>query len=349
MLPLLPESPLDVEALTLALMQVESTSGREGPIIQFVETLLKSRGWLTWRIPVDEGRDTLLARCVKAAAGDAHVTLSTHLDTVPPFIAPHRDGSVIRGRGACDAKGIAAAMVCAAERLRDEGTAVALLFVIGEETSHDGARAANASPLATSASRVLINGEPTESALAVGTKGALRVIVRTSGRAAHSAYPHLGRSATADLVAILAELGTVALPTHAVLGDTTVNIGMLAGGVADNVVAPSATARLMARLVVEADETLDHLRRWIRGRAEMDVSHSVPPMLLSPLPGYPTAVVAYATDVPNLTRFGRPYLFGPGSITVAHTDDEFIDIAELRASVDMYTRLAQEALRRELV
>jgi acetylornithine deacetylase len=235
-------------------------------------------------------------------------------------------------------------MICAAERLRATGTPVALLFVVGEETTHDGADAANASPLAPASSRVLINGEPTESTLAVGTKGALRVVVRTAGRAAHSAYPELGRSATRDLVHLLAELDAIELPTDALLGETTVNIGSLAGGVADNVVAPSAESRLMARLVSPVEETLERLRAWVGDRATLDVGEIVPAVRLTPLPGFPTSVVAYATDVPNLPRYGRPFLFGPGSIHVAHTDHEFIDVAELRAAVDVYERIAREAL-----
>ncbi|HET7458204.1 MAG TPA: M20/M25/M40 family metallo-hydrolase, partial [Gemmatimonadaceae bacterium] len=284
---------LDPVQLAQDLMRIDSTSGREGEVIAYADRFLAARGWTTRRIPVSEGRDDLLATSDDAPL----VTFSTHLDTVPPFIPPRLDGDRLYGRGACDAKGIAAAMVCAAERLRADGIAVALLFVVGEETTHDGADAANVSPLAPSSSRVLINGEPTESTLALGTKGALRVVVRTAGRAAHSAYPELGHSATRDLVRLLFDLDDVELPRDELLGETTVNIGRLAGGVADNVVAPSAEARLMARLVSPVEETLERLRAWVGDRATVEVGEIVPAVRLTPLPGYPTSVVAFATDV----------------------------------------------------
>jgi acetylornithine deacetylase len=329
--------------LAVALMDVDSTSGAEGPVIDLAERLLGARGWRVRRIPVTPGRDDLLA-----TAGDApRVTFSTHLDTVPPFLPPRESAGRLYGRGACDAKGIAAAMICAGERLRTRGIPVALLFVVGEETCHDGAHAANASALRPPTAAILVNGEPTESTLAVGTKGALRLTLRTRGRAAHSAYPHLGRSATADLVRLLGELDALSLPHDPVLGATTVNIGTLSGGVADNVIAPEAEARLMARLVTSPADTLALLQRWVAGRAEVEPGVSVPPVRLGVVPGFETSVAAYATDIPALTRWGAPYLFGPGSIHVAHTDDEHVEIAELRAAVDAYERLALGALARE--
>ena len=234
-------------------------------------------------------------------------------------------------------------MVCAAERLREDGVSIALLFVVGEETTHDGAHAANDWAVANAfLSIALVNGEPTESTLALGTKGALRVIVRTEGEAAHSAYPHLGRSATRALVHLLAELDALPMPSDPLLGETTINIGWLAGGVADNVVAPSAEARLMARLVTSSDEVWERLRRWTAGRATLERGVEVPPVRLGSLAGYPTSVVAFATDIPAMPAWGTPYLFGPGSIHVAHRDDECVDIAELTAAVDTYERLVRQ-------
>src|SRR5690349_23739515 len=192
-------------------MEIESTSGSESRVVAWFDDYLKAAKWRTKRIPVTAGRDALLATYQDKPL----VTLSTHLDTVPPYIPPRLDGDTLWGRGACDAKGIAAAMICAAERLRAENAPVALLFVVGEEVTHDGAHAADeafASGTVPRTNRVIINGEPTESTLAVGTKGAVRVIVRTRGQAAHSAYPHLGRSATSDLVHLLAELDEMELP-----------------------------------------------------------------------------------------------------------------------------------------
>ena len=334
-----PTDPVDAVALTEWLMAFDSTSGLETALTTAFGLALEGQGWAVARIPAPDGRDNLLATWGSAP----FVTLSTHLDTVPPFLPSRRDGSRLYGRGACDAKGIAASMVCAAARLRAAGRSVALLFVVGEETTHDGAHAANDWALAHSfPSIALVNGEPTGSTLALGTKGALRVVVRIRGEAAHSAYPQLGRSATRELVHLLAELDTVALPSDALLGETTINIGRLAGGVADNVVAPTAEARLMARLVGEADEVWARLERWSAGRATLERGVEVPAVRLDTLPGHPTSVVAFATDIPALPAWGTPYLFGPGSIHVAHRDDEHVEMAELRGAVDSYEQLVRQ-------
>ncbi len=332
-----PPAP-DVLAIAMQLMATESTTGNEGRVITVAEGSLTGLGWNVRRIPVTPGRDNLLAYGAKPV----ELVFSTHLDTVPPYHPPHIEGDRLLGRGACDAKGIAAAMICAATALREQGMASGVLLVVGEEAPHDGAKAANA---VKNHCKVLINGEPTESKLGIGTKGALRCSIATRGKAAHSAYPHLGVSATSQLVKLLTELETLSLPTHPVLGATTVNIGGLAGGVADNVVAPDATARLMIRIVTPADDTIALLRQWLGDRGELRVETVVQPVLLGTVPGFGTDVVAYATDVPELSNWGTPYLFGPGSIHVAHTDHEYIEIAELRASVDAYQRLAKAALR----
>jgi acetylornithine deacetylase len=333
-----PSDLADVAALAEWLMSTDSTSGAEAALLDAFADALGGRGWRITRIPVTEGRADLLA-----TSGDGpYVTLSTHLDTVPPFIPPRRDERHLFGRGACDAKGIAAAMVCAAERLRADDVPVALLFVVGEETTHDGAHGANDWAIANGFESVaLVNGEPTESTLALGTKGALRVILRTEGEAAHSAYPHLGRSATKALVDLLAELDSLPMPSDPLLGETTINIGRLSGGVADNVVAPSAEARLMARLVSEPDEVWERLARWSAGRATLERSIEISPIRLGSVPGYPTSVVAFATDIPAMPAWGQPYLFGPGSIHVAHRDDELVEIAELEHAVTTYDSLVR--------
>ena len=333
---MMPETQ-DVVDLTVRLMEIDSTSGREGGAMDWLERYLAGRDWTVRRIPVTPGRDDVLATFGEAPK----VTFSTHIDTVPPYIAPRLEGNRLMGRGACDAKGLAASMICAGERLRASGTAVALLFVVGEEVTHDGAEAANRVP---TTSKVLINGEPTESKLAVGTKGAMRFTLRTTGQAAHSAYPHLGRSAIADLVALLAELPALELPRDAQLGDTTINIGKIAGGVADNVMAPSAEAHLMARLVTSPEVLERSLQEWLKGRAEYERGITVLLARLGTLPGFETCVAAYATDIPKLTNWGTPYLFGPGSIHVAHRDDEFVAVDELRAAVDAYVRIAMGGL-----
>jgi acetylornithine deacetylase len=330
---------LDVVELSMKLMEIDSTSGREGAVIDWLEGYLRRAAWNVRRIPVTLGRDDLLA----TNGEKPRVTLSTHLDTVPPFIPPRLSGDTLWGRGACDAKGIAAAMIVAAERLRAENVPVALLFVVGEEVSHDGAEAANR---ASVGSTVLINGEPTESTLASGTKGAMRFIVRTRGEAAHSAYPHLGKSAITELVRLLAELETLTLPSDPDLGATTINIGVISGGVADNVMAPTAEARLMARLVTPPETIVALLRAWLRDRAEFEQRITVPLVRLTTLPGFPTSVAAFATDIPKLTNWGTPYLFGPGSVHAAHRDDEHVRVSELRAAVDRYVEIALVALAR---
>jgi acetylornithine deacetylase len=329
----------DVVELTARLMEIDSTSGREGPVVDWLEKYLRGADWSVRRIPVSAGRDDLLA----TSGRDPAITYSTHLDTVPPFIPPRLDQERLWGRGACDAKGIAAAMIFAAERLRSQGTGVALLFVVGEEVTHDGAEAANR---VSNSSKVLINGEPTESTLAIGTKGAMRFILRTKGQAAHSAYPHLGRSAISELVKLLGEMESLQLPSDPLLGNTTINIGTISGGVADNVMAPDAEAQLMARLVTPPEAFAELLRKWIGDRAELELSITVPTMRLGTLPGFKTSVAAFATDIPKLSNWGQPFLFGPGSIHSAHREDEHVDLAELRAAVDAYVNIAMKALER---
>ena len=329
--------------LTVRLMSIDSTTGREGALIAWLDRWLVQRGWRTRRIPVSPNRDDLFASMVD----EPLVTLSTHLDTVPPYIAPRIENSRILGRGACDAKGIAAAMICAAERLRDRGVPVALLFVVGEEVSHDGAHAANdavASGTLPATSKILVNGEPTESTLALGTKGAIRLVIRTTGQAAHSAYPHLGRSATRDLVRLLSEIDDLELPRDDLLGDTTVNIGHLFGGVADNVVAPWAEARLMIRLVTPVEDVKHIVAEWAGDRATLEWGVMAPAMRLGVLPGFPTSVAAFATDIPALSNWGKPLLFGPGSVHVAHRDDEFVGVEELIQAVEQYEKIVDRGI-----
>lgn len=331
----------NVATLAARLMAIDSTSGREGELMEHVHGLLAAQGWRVERIPVSDGRFDVFAACGNVP----FVTLSTHLDTVPPYLAPRFAADTLWGRGACDAKGIAAAMICAANRLRDAGLPMALLFVVGEEVSHDGAHAANAwiqSRRLTS--RAIVNGEPTDSTLGAGTKGALRIIIRTAGQAAHSAYPALGHSAIDDLVELLAELPALTLPDDPLLGRTTINIGMITGGVADNVVAPVAEARLMARLVTPVADVKQLVERWVGGRASLEWGVAVAPVKLRILPGFETSVAAFATDIPVLTHWGTPYLFGPGSVHVAHRDDEHARVAELEAAVGGYERIVRTIL-----
>lgn len=333
-----PPDHADVVGLAEWLMAIDSTSGTEGGLMGALGSALEERGWRVTRIPVTAGREDLLCR----AGVGPYVTLSTHLDTVPPFIPPRRDERRLYGRGACDAKGIAAAMMVAAQTLADDGEKrVDLLFVVGEEKSSDGARAANTLP---ATSRFLINGEPTEGRLASGAKGSMLVTLRTTGRAAHSAYPELGSSALTPMLELLSTLVELELPVDATLGATSINVGTLNAGREANIVPDEAVAQLMVRLVSDPGDVRQILDRWCVGRATLDFAQHIPPQLFHTIPGFETAPVSYTSDIPLLDQWGTPLLFGPGSINVAHTADEFIDLDELRAAVGSYMRLVRTLL-----
>jgi len=322
----------DVVALAAELLAIESPTFNEGAAVEFVARWLVARGWSVRVQEVTPGRAN-----VWASRRGGVVTMSTHLDTVPPFVPPTlRDGRLY-GRGATDAKGIAAAMLAAADRLANDGEErVDLLFVVGEEKGSDGARAANQ---LRPTSRWLINGEPTESKLATGAKGSLRIILRTRGRAAHSAYPHLGASAIEPLLELLPSVHRIDLPSDPVLGGTSVNIGTIHGGTEANIVPERAEAELMFRLVGDVEAVKAKLDAWVDGRAEIEYGSTIPAQRFHTIAGFATAPVAYTSDIPLLDRWGTPLLFGPGSIHVAHTPDEYVDVAELTAAVDAYARL----------
>ena len=327
----------DVVALAAELLAIESPTFAEGPAVDFVARWLVARGWNVTVQEVTPKRGN-----VWASRRGGGVTLSTHLDTVPPFVPPRLEGDRLYGRGACDAKGIAAAMMAAADRLTEQGEdRVDLLLVVGEEKGSDGARAANHLP---ASSKFLVNGEPTESTLATGAKGSLRVTLRTRGRAAHSAYSHLGRSAIEPMLALLPTLKQVPLPVDPVLGETTVNIGVLRGGTEANVVPESAEAEMMFRLVGDVADVQRAVEAWVGDRAEIVYGSTIPAQRFHVIPGFETAPMSYTTDIPLLGRWGTPLLFGPGSIHVAHTPDEHIEVAELRAAVDSYERLVRALL-----
>jgi acetylornithine deacetylase len=327
----------DVVALAAELLAIPSQSNEEGAIIEFLQRRLIGRGWNVSLQEVTPGRANLWAS--RAGGG---VTLSTHVDTVPPFIAPRLEGDKLFGRGACDAKGIAAAMLAAADALVAQGEErVDLLFVVGEEKGSDGARMANRLP---ATSKYLVNGEPTESKLATGCKGSLRVKVRTHGRAAHSAYPELGRSALTPMLRLLPTLDALPWPSDPVLGDTTANIGVMRAGNEANIIPAEAECEMMIRLVGDKEPVQALVERWAEGVAELEYGSHIPPQFFHTIPGFPTAPVSYTSDIPLLGHWGTPLLFGPGSIHVAHTPDEFVSVTELRASVDAYVRIVQTLL-----
>ncbi len=328
----------DVVALAAELLAIQSFTRDEGAAIDFVARWLVSRGWNVTIQEVSAGRGNVWAS--RAGGG---VTMSTHLDTVPPYVPPRLEGDRLYGRGACDAKGIAAAMMVAAEKLVAEGEErVDLLFVVGEEKGSDGARAANN---LSATSRYLINGEPTESRLASGCKGSLRIMVRARGREAHSAYPELGRSAIEPLIKLLPTIHDLQFPSDPVLGATTVNIGTIRGGTEANIVPAHAEAELMLRLVSDVEPVKAMIQAWAdAGGVEIEFGSYIPAQHFHTVPGFDVMPVAYTSDIPLLGRWGKPLLFGPGSIHVAHTLDEYINVNELRDSVDTYVQLTRELL-----
>jgi acetylornithine deacetylase len=328
----------DVVSLAAELLAIPSSTGTEGAVVDFTSKWLIARGWNVNLQEVTRGRSNIWA----SRGAKKGVTLSTHLDTVPPHIPPRLEGSRLYGRGSSDAKGIAAAMMVAADRLVAAGEKrVDLLFVVGEEKGSDGARAANnLSPT----SRFLINGEPTESKLASGAKGSLRVTVRTAGKEAHSAYPHLGSSAIEPLLELLPKIREIEFPKDEALGDTTVNIGTIRGGTEANIIPGHAEAELMFRLVGDVEPVRALVKKWARGKAKLDYGSTIPAQRFRTVEGFETGPVAYTSDIPLLSRWGEPLLFGPGSIHVAHTPDEYIETDELRKSVDTYERLVKTLL-----
>jgi acetylornithine deacetylase len=329
----------DVVSLAAELLAIQSTTGSEAGAVDFVSRWLVARGWNVTLQEVTRGRAN-----VWASRSGGGITFSTHLDTVPPYLPPRLEGTRLFGRGASDAKGIAAAMMVAADRLvADAEKRIELLFVVGEEKGSDGARAANN---LGSKSRYLINGEPTESKLASGAKGSLRAILRTRGREAHSAYPHLGKSAIEPLIELLPTLRKLPLPSDPVLGETTVNIGTIKGGTEANVIPAHAEAEIMFRLVSDVAPIKKMISEWASGHADVEFGSHIPAQKFATVPGFETGPVAYTSDIPLLSNWGEPFLFGPGSIHVAHTPDEYIDVEELRASVDSYERLARTLLSR---
>lgn len=335
------DQTIDAGALAAELLSIPSPSGDEGAVVEFVSRWLVARDWNITIQEVTPGRGNVWATRA-SASGRPGVTLSTHLDTVTPHVPPRREGERLYGRGACDAKGIAAAMMAAATRLVASGEErVGLLFVIGEEQGSDGARSANRLP---ATSRFLINGEPTESHLATGAKGSLRVTLRTRGREAHSAYPELGASAIDPMLALLPRIEALSFPADPVLGAASVNIGVIRGGTAANIIPGHAEAELMFRLAGDVAPVKRAIEACVGGAAEIEYGSYIPPQRFHIVPGFAAAPVAYTSDIPLLDRWGTPLLFGPGSIHVAHTPDEHIDLPELRASVDAYERLTRTLL-----
>jgi len=332
---------MDLFALTRALVDIDSTTGHEKSVADYLfahlSPLAAKYNARLERQNAAPDRDNLLL-----SFGDPVVTLSTHMDTVPPFFPSREDSTHIHGRGSCDAKGIIAAMIAAAGSLLSSGTRnFALLFVVGEERNSIGARTAATSPRG---SRFLINGEPTENQLALGSKGALRFELIARGKLAHSAYPELGHSAIHSLLDALHRIREFPLAIDPVLGPSTLNVGTISGGRAPNVVADEARAEIMFRTVAEPSSIRDAVSR-ITARHQIEAREVLytPAVHLSALGDLPTTVVAYTTDIPTFENaWGQPFLIGPGSIHVAHTAHERIAKSELAAAVDIYAQLVRQ-------
>jgi acetylornithine deacetylase len=332
---------LNLFELTQELIKIPSVSGEEQAVGAFLGDYLKSLGYAVEMQEVVDGRRNVIAW----ASDNPRVFLSTHMDTVPPFIAPAEDEENIYGRGACDAKGIIAAQITAAEQLLQENVFdIGLLFTVDEEQSSKGAQAANKHPIAQKC-QFMINGEPTDNELGIGSKGSLRVFLRTKGKAAHSAYPETGESAIEKLLDVLEDIRQTQFPNDEFFGETTCNIGTISGGLKTNVIPPSAEAGIHIRLTTPFPPIQRILERVVNNRAEIEIASVVPPIKMQTVEGFPQKVVRFTTDIPNLSNWGTPLLLGAGSILVAHTKDEFVSKQELSDSVQLYCGLVKQLLR----
>lgn len=326
--------------LTKELMNIPSVSGNEQQVGGFLGEYLESFGYEVELQEVVDGRKNVIAW----ASDNPKVFLSTHMDTVPPFIPPTEDDEKIYGRGSCDAKGIIASQIIAAERLREKGIGdIGLLYTVDEEESGAGARAANELPIAEKC-KYLINGEPTDLDLAIGSKGSLRMLLKAEGKAAHSAYPEMGDSAIEKILDVLQDILNADLPKDDFFGETTLNIGTIKGGLKTNVVAPSAEAGLHIRMVSELEPVVEVLEKAISGRATLETMSCSLPVKMLEVEGFKQKVVRFTTDIPYLTNWGTPLLLGPGSILDAHTSHEFVLNRDLEEAVGLYETLVKKLL-----
>ena len=335
---------MDAVTLTRQLVDIESITGNEAAVGNYLYGELSRLGYQTCKMPVETDRFNVYATWEEHPHPE--VVFSTHMDTVPPFIPSSEDAGHIYGRGSCDAKGIIAAQIAAAERLRQQGIHVGLLFVVGEERDSLGAQVANdyAANGRGSRSRFLINGEPTENRLALASKGTLRVEVTAKGRMAHSAYPELGESAIDKLIPALTRLRAMPLPSDPEVGACTMNIGLIEGGRAPNVIPDYAHADLLYRLVGPSDALRQQILAAAGDAVEVTFPLELPFLRLRAVDGLPTMIAAFTTDIPKLTNWGEPLLLGPGSIHVAHTDGEYIEKRQLAEAIDLYCRIAKQLL-----
>ncbi len=331
---------MDVIALTRQLVDIESITGNEAVVGEALYRELCRLGYQARKMAVEGNRFNVLA--TPPEQPHPAVVFSTHMDTVPPFIASSEDARRVYGRGSCDAKGIIAIQIAAAEKLRQDGIQVGLLFLVGEERDSQGAKKANEQSIGA---RFLINGEPTENHLALASKGTLRIELTASGRMAHSAYPELGESAIDKLIQALTRLRAMPLPAAGDVGPCTFNIGLIEGGRAPNVIPDYARAHLLYRLVGPTEELKRQIVDTVGDLARVEFYLEIPFMRFRALDGWPTMVAAFTTDIPALTKWGEPLLVGPGSIHVAHTDGEYVEKRQLTEAVELYCGISKKLLQ----
>jgi acetylornithine deacetylase len=330
---------MDVISLTRQLVNIESITGNEGRVGIFLANYLQDLGYNSRLMPVEGERQNVYATWRDDPS--PAIVFSTHMDTVPPFIASSEDGNRIYGRGSCDAKGIIAAQIAAAERLREHEIYVGLLFLVGEERDSLGAKTANQQP---NSCKFLINGEPTENRVAIASKGALRVELTASGRMAHSAYPELGESAIDKLIEALHRLRVMKLPSDPEVGPCTLNIGLIEGGRAPNVIPDKARALLLYRLIGPTAQLREQIVSTVGDLAKVEFTLEIPFVRLRTFEGVSTMVAAFTTDIPALSNWGQPLLIGPGSIHVAHTEGEYVEKKQLYEAVDLYVSIARRLM-----
>jgi acetylornithine deacetylase len=350
MIDLPPNSPavneLDPIRFTRQLCEIESTTYHEGAVGDFLADFLGARGWAVEKTPVEQPKENAGGgprwNVYAGVAGERpDLVFSTHMDTVPPYIHFNEDEEFLYGRGVCDAKGILAAQVAAAEALRAAGFRVGMLFVSGEERDSAGAIAAN---LASKGSRFLINGEPTDNRLALASKGALRAAFKSTGKMAHSAYPELGESAVHKLIEVLARVLAMPLRELEGIGPSTLNIGQIHGGHAPNVIADKAEAQVLVRTVTDSGPVRAQLTALAGDLAEVEFTLDTPFVRLRAVEGLPTMIAKFSTDIPQLSNWGEPLLLGPGSIHVAHTPFEKLAKKELLEAVELYIKVGKQLL-----
>ncbi len=326
--------------LTKSLINIPSISEDEQLVGFFLRVFLENLGWTVELQSVSANQNNVIAYLNERP----RVFFSTHMDTVPPFIEASEDAEKIYGRGACDAKGIIASQIFAAEELRRQGVSdIGLLFTVDEEQGSSGARAANLHPIATQC-KFMINGEPTDNDLPIGSKGSLRFLIKTQGKAAHSAYPEMGESAIEKLLDILQDVRRIEFPEDEFFGATTNNIGLIQGGLKTNVIAPNAEAGLHIRLTTDEKPIVELLEKTIDGRGEIEVLSIAKPVKMLAVEGFRQKVVRFTTDIPHLSKWGTPLLLGAGSILVAHTKDEFVLKKDLEKAVELYSELTKKLL-----